>query len=41
MAMDVGGAIKGNRVDILYPNRKEAFKFGRRDITLKILGKSR
>lgn len=34
---DVGGAIKGNKVDIFVSNRKEALEFGRREITLSVL----
>lgn len=34
---DTGGAIKGNRIDIWMPSRKQALKFGRRKVhVLKI-----
>lgn len=37
---DTGGAIKGNRIDIWMPNRKDAIKFGRKTIKVKISSKS-
>lgn len=36
-AEDTGGAIKGNRIDILFMTKKEAFAFGRRDMIVYIL----
>lgn len=36
---DTGGAIKGNRVDIWMPNRRNALQFGRRNVVLKIVSK--
>lgn len=36
---DTGGAIKGNRIDIWLPSRKEAISFGRRLVHLRLLGK--
>jgi len=37
VADDVGGAIKGLRIDLFYESRKEALKFGRRDVAVYIL----
>ena len=38
-ALDTGGAIKGNRIDVAFMTRKEALKFGRKTLTIKIYGK--
>lgn len=37
IAGDTGGAIKGNRIDLHYPNQSSAIAFGRKMITVKIL----
>lgn len=37
VAEDTGGAIKGNRIDILFMSKTEAFQFGVRDMRLYIL----
>lgn len=37
VAMDTGGAIKGNRIDIYFADRKEAIKFGRQKIKIRII----
>lgn len=37
IAEDTGGAIKGNRIDILFMNNSDAIKFGVRDMRLYIL----
>ncbi len=37
LADDTGGAIKGNKIDLAYESRAEAFKFGRRMVTVYIL----
>ncbi len=37
IADDIGGAIKGNRIDLAYESRDEAFKFGLRKVTVYIL----
>ncbi len=37
LADDTGGDIKGNRIDLAYESRPEAFKFGRRMVTVYIL----
>jgi 3D (Asp-Asp-Asp) domain-containing protein len=36
---DTGGDIKGLRVDIWFPNRSQAIKFGRRTVRLRIISK--
>lgn len=36
VAMDTGGAIKGNKIDYLVGSTSEAVKFGRQDVTVKI-----
>jgi 3D (Asp-Asp-Asp) domain-containing protein len=37
IAADTGGDIKGNRVDIFFPSKEQAFKWGRKPVNLKIL----
>ncbi len=37
IAADIGSAIKGKKIDVAFETRKEALKFGRRDIVIKIL----
>jgi 3D (Asp-Asp-Asp) domain-containing protein len=34
---DRGGAIKGNKVDIFMKTKAEAFAFGRRNLTAKVV----
>jgi 3D (Asp-Asp-Asp) domain-containing protein len=36
-ALDTGGMIKGNKIDIAMSNRAEAYKFGRRRVRVTIL----
>lgn len=36
IAEDVGGAIKGNRIDIYFDNHEEALKFGRQVLTVEV-----
>src|SRR5690625_4123895 len=36
-AQDVGGAIKGNRIDILVASRDEAYRLGRQTVKVEIL----
>lgn len=36
-AADTGGAIKGNRIDVFISSEKEALKFGKKEISVKIL----
>lgn len=38
IAEDTGGAIKGNKIDIYMPTTEQAIQWGRKDITIKILG---
>ena len=37
-AEDCGGAIKGKRLDLYMPTLREAFRFGRKDVTVYFLG---
>ncbi len=37
VAEDIGGAIKGNKIDLAFGSQKEAIQFGRRDIVIQIL----
>lgn len=37
VALDTGGNIKGNRIDILVKTRKEAYELGRKDVTVIII----
>lgn len=37
-AEDTGGAIKGNKIDLLFMTRSEAYSFGRRTVKVHILG---
>lgn len=37
VAEDTGGAIKGNRIDLFYNSRREAYNFGRRNVTVYVL----
>lgn len=39
IAVDTGGDIKGNRIDILYSNKEAARNFGRRDVEVTILSR--
>ncbi len=36
-AEDTGGKIKGNRIDIFYPSRKEALQFGKRKLKILVV----
>lgn len=38
IAEDCGGAIKGNKIDLCYETKNEAFSWGRRNVTIYILG---
>jgi 3D (Asp-Asp-Asp) domain-containing protein len=35
--MDTGGAIRGQRIDVFFPSRAEAMKFGRRPVKVEVL----
>jgi 3D (Asp-Asp-Asp) domain-containing protein len=37
IAADTGGAIKGNRIDVCFPTRREALQWGRRRVQIMIL----
>ena len=37
IAGDCGGAIKGNKVDLFFPNRSTCYQFGRRDVNIYFL----
>jgi 3D (Asp-Asp-Asp) domain-containing protein len=37
LASDTGGAIKGNRIDLCYNSRAQAFQFGRRKVKVHVL----
>lgn len=37
IAADVGGAIKGNKIDVFIPTKSEAIKWGRKTVEVKIL----
>lgn len=37
IAGDTGGAIKGNKIDVFIPTQGEALKWGRKNITIKVL----
>lgn len=36
-ALDTGGAIKGNRVDLFLPSKKDVYNFGRRSVRVYVL----
>lgn len=37
IAGDTGGAIKGNKIDVFFPTKGEAYKWGRKNVKIKIL----
>ena len=37
IAADTGGAIKGNKIDVFIPNLNNAYEWGRRTVTIKVL----
>ncbi|MBC2242421.1 3D domain-containing protein, partial [Listeria booriae] len=37
IAGDTGGAIKGNIVDVYFPNESQCYSWGRRMVTVKVL----
>ena len=39
VALDTGGAIKGNRIDLFYPTEHQASDYGRKRVTVTILGR--
>ena len=36
-ALDTGGSIKGNRIDLFFETRSESIKWGRRNVKVYIL----
>lgn len=40
IAGDVGGAIKGNKIDIHVPTKEEAFQWGVREVTVEIISEN-
>src|SRR4051794_7826999 len=37
IAGDTGGAIKGNKIDVFFPTKEAAYKWGRKKVKIKIL----
>ncbi len=37
VAGDVGGAIKGDKIDVFMPTKEQAFRFGRKKVKIRIL----
>ena len=37
IAGDIGGAIKGNKIDVFIPTKSEALEWGRKQVKIKIL----
>ena len=37
IAGDTGGSIKGNKIDVFFPSKSEAYKWGRKQVKIKIL----
>ena len=37
IAADTGGAIKGNKIDVFFPSKSEAYRWGRKTVKIKIL----
>jgi uncharacterized protein YabE (DUF348 family) len=37
VAADTGGAIKGNKIDVFFPSKSDAYRWGRKTIKIKIL----
>ncbi|MFJ8065255.1 3D domain-containing protein [Psychrobacillus sp. NPDC096426] len=37
IAGDTGGNIKGNKIDVFFSSQSDAYKWGRKDVTVKIL----
>ncbi|MBM7704925.1 ubiquitin-like domain-containing protein [Metabacillus iocasae] len=37
VAADTGGAIKGNKIDVFFPDKSKAYKWGRRTVKIKVL----
>lgn len=41
MVADTGGAVRGRKLDIWVPSCSEAIRFGRRNVTIAVVGKGR
>ena len=37
IAADTGGAIKGNKIDVFFPSKSDAYRWGRKKVKIKIL----
>ena len=37
VASDTGGAIKGNKIDVFFPSKSDAYRWGRKTVKIKIL----
>ncbi len=37
IAGDTGGAIKGKKIDLHFPTKESAYKFGRKQVKIKII----
>ena len=37
IAADIGGSIKGNKIDLFFPTKAEAYQWGRKSVKIKIL----
>ncbi|MGM0846971.1 MAG: ubiquitin-like domain-containing protein [Bacillota bacterium] len=37
VAADTGGAIKGNKIDVFFPSKSDAYRWGRKQVKIKIL----
>ena len=37
VALDTGGAIKGNRIDMLFPTKQEAMEFGKQTLSVRVI----
>ncbi|WP_342505488.1 3D domain-containing protein [Sporosarcina sp. FSL K6-2383] len=37
VAGDTGGSIKGNKIDVFFPTKAEAYKWGRKSVKIKVL----
>lgn len=37
VAADTGGAIKGNKIDVFFPDKSQAYKWGRKKVKIRIL----
>lgn len=40
IALDTGGPIKGNRIDILFDSKQEAINFGKQELKVRIINRN-